>query len=577
MSQNPTSLLVLQLSDNDLNAIKIMDSLAVTSINETYLAATSDTVTDMAGTSLVPISVDDALRASDHMEDINPPALVNFTLDLNTGFLRLTFNETVVTSSFNFTSAVLQSDAMRDSETAFLRLQNGTLISPAFSPIVEFYLSSADQNILNADNRIALSEQNTFIVIDEGIVIDTRGYLSVPILSSSALQAAMFFIDGTRPTLIGFDLDLDSNVLTLSFSELVTASSFNSPFFTLQNSQTDPTYSYQLQDSAPSTTGENNTLIVPLSVNDTIGIKSLTDLATRENNTFLAARLGGVEDIYLNPLEPVVASNATMVAEYVPDTTSPRLISFSLNLDSGLIIFYLTEPVDLESFNFSHIVLANGNGSDASDSYPLTGGTVSQDNLQVTLDLADDDEVALKESTTLATSTDDTFITITSFAFTDGAGMMVTGIPPNNALQASNVVIDMSPPTLVSFRYEAPSDRPGIVVSLEFSEVINITTLNVSELTLQSAASIMNAAQTYILSDPDLPSSHVQTVNINVSQSDFLMLQSLAPLGTTIDTTYIAIARGAVLDIVGRPIAEIPTTNARRADAHSVDLVSPRF
>ena len=82
-------------------------------------------------------------------------------------------------------------------------------------------------------------------------------------------------------------------------------------------------------------------------------------------------------------------------------------------------------------------------------------------NLQLILDLADDDDVALKESTVLATSSDDTYITITPFVFTDG-GVMFVGIPPDNAVQASSVISDVSQPTLVSFIYEAPSDRPGI-------------------------------------------------------------------------------------------------------------------
>ena len=64
-------------------------------------------------------------------------------------------------------------------------------------------------------------------------------------------------------------------------------------------------------------------------------------------------------------------------------------------------------------------------------------------NLQLILDLADDDDVALKESTVLATSSDDTYITITPFVFTDNGGVMFVGIPPDNAVQASSVISDV--------------------------------------------------------------------------------------------------------------------------------------
>lgn len=102
------------------------------------------------------------------------------------------------------------------------------------------------------------------------------GFLSVSIPSSNALQATMFFIDGTRSNLDNFDLDLNFNALALSFSQLVVTSSFITPFFTIQNAQTMPSLSYQLQKSVPSTTtGENSTLIVPPSNYDIIGIKVL--------------------------------------------------------------------------------------------------------------------------------------------------------------------------------------------------------------------------------------------------------------------------------------------------------------
>ena len=89
---------------------------------------------------------------------------------------------------------------------------------------------------------------------------------------------------------------------------------------------------YQLQDSSATTTDENDTLIVSL-----LAIKKcFTSLATRENNTLLAPRLGGVNDVYLNPLEPVLTSNATMVSD-------TRVNSILTGPDSG-VLFELTEP-----------------------------------------------------------------------------------------------------------------------------------------------------------------------------------------------------------------------------------------
>ena len=55
----------------------------------------------------------------------------------------------------------------------------------------------------------------------------------------------------------------------------------------------------------------------------------------------------------------------------IPDTTGPRLVSFILDLDSGLLTLRFSEPVtDLNGWNTTLQSVSNGTGT----SYTLTGG-----------------------------------------------------------------------------------------------------------------------------------------------------------------------------------------------------------
>ena len=159
------SLITLDLLFDDLDALKIMMSLAQDE-NSTYLSATNTTVFDMVDLELVEIPFENGLMACIHLEDATAPRLTNFSLDLNSGLLTFTFDETVLVNTLDLTKVTIQStQILTVGSTTSLTLTSGTL-APGSMPgtIVQVLLTDNDYDILNTNPNIARNTQNTLSV-----------------------------------------------------------------------------------------------------------------------------------------------------------------------------------------------------------------------------------------------------------------------------------------------------------------------------------------------------------------------------------------------------------------------------
>lgn len=575
----PASAVNITLSARDLNDIRIMMQLA-TNETTTFLAATNTTVSDMAGNGLLEIPPYNAKPATQHVPDSTRPSLIDFFLDLNNGLLTLNFSEVVRVGSLNMTVLAFQ-NSQTPPVAVNVSIAGGVVVTTEeYSDVILLYLSQDVVGALNDDPRIALTVANTFLTIRADAVVDTRGLGSLPISSSFAL-AGGFSFDTRPPVLQDFSLDLEQNVLYLTFNELVSSASFDPAGFTLIS---EPSLmagsSYTLTNgSVPLETGPggNSTLVVLLSEVDAFNLKAIPILATRTANSYLTVAQSAVSDIYANGIEPIGVLEALQASGYTADATRPTLFSFSLDLDEGLLFFNVSEPVNPNAFDFSQIYITDNETFPTS--YQLTGGVVSQSlSGGVVIDLADADEFALKNNTNFTNDETDTFLVATSFAFTDGAGNRFTGVPFTSPMQASSVIPDSRRPELLFFRYLSPGDRPGIVVELEFSEVVDITTFIVGQVSLQDAQDVAAAMEpSFPLTSSTYIEENRRVLQLNISDADYSTLVGRSVLGTSRSTTYVSIPEGAVLDATGRPLIEVPSSNALQASEYTVDFVSPNL
>ena len=211
--------------------------------------------------------------------------------------------------------------------------------------------------------QLANAKTDTFVSITEDLVIDTSPSFNkvVAVSSSNATKCSSFTADTTSPTLQTFDMDMDSGMLTLTFSEAVWVdSTFDVTSITLQDLGTSSfTDSYQLTTH---TRISNETFhlayskkipavaVVKLLMGDTDkdAVKSKRSLAASASSTFIVITDTLTKDIASanNTVVAIDSTSAMQAASYTADVLSPSLLSFTLNMNDGTMTFVFDEIVD---------------------------------------------------------------------------------------------------------------------------------------------------------------------------------------------------------------------------------------
>jgi len=139
------------------------------------------------------------------------------------------------------------------------------------------------------------------------------------------------------------------------------------------------------QLSFETTTSSTNGPVILLELGgDVDRIKASTQLATSVENTFLSLTASALQDVNGSPVVSIPPSNALQVSAFVPDTTPPQLISFSLDLELGSLQLFFSEAVNSSTFNPTGITLLNSSPS-PTRSFPLSGGSVVAVSLSVVM------------------------------------------------------------------------------------------------------------------------------------------------------------------------------------------------
>ena len=153
----------------------------------------------------------------------------------------------------------------------------------------------------------------------------------------SALPVTVFRSDETPPELISFILDLNSGILWLTLSETVDASTLNYSFLTLLNTSprsSEPDTSLTLSLSSSTWDRNLSVQLIRLSTEDLNELKQLLLLATDVNNTYISLEVGGISDVFGNPVIEVNTTHPLVAFDFYDDITHPYLpwCSVTLNL-----------------------------------------------------------------------------------------------------------------------------------------------------------------------------------------------------------------------------------------------------
>ncbi|KAL5489593.1 hypothetical protein EMCRGX_G018703 [Ephydatia muelleri] len=536
---------ILQLSITDSNNIRNITTLA-TSSNTTYLSVSSYAIKDMASNSLVTVQ----LQVTNYIDDTINPYLVSFRLDLNTGVLYLTFDETVNVLTFNPSGISLQNSAVN--ATVVFNLTGGS-IQMYNSTVVALTLLPTDLNSVKFFTSLGLgtSANGTFLSLVGGSIRDIYGN---PVSPAALQMATSVQSDVSQPALWYFTFDANTGYLRLTFSETVNVNTFYPPALTLQSSsnRTITTITYTLTSGAV-LTANSTVVVLALPSADRNAIKALSPLASSVATTYLSHTSSLVKDMSGNVVTAVLPSVALLASNFTPDTTPVSLVNFTIDLNQGTLTLNFNETVNYNTFVVSQFTLLSANASlqlAGTASPPLNTTTI-------VITLSFDALNSLKSLPLCTPGSQNCYLNFTSSAVQDmsGNGLYVPSIP----VAPAGYVPDTTPPTVVSFtQYSYPLQS----ITITFSEIVNISTFDATGITLQTFFTILPGESYLQLTGGILnqSSSHIITITLLTPDLNYIAVQPT--LCYRRNTCWLSLANITVNDFSNNPVVAVPNDTA---------------
>jgi hypothetical protein len=362
----------ITLTDADLNALKFSEAIA-TEVSTTRISF-DEFISDMSGNNIAAVANLNATEVNSYTADNTAPTAEGFNLQLSAGVLVVTFSESVFTSSLNVSRFIIQ-----DSDGANSYRLTSEDASQVSSLIIAVALNDDDLNALKLATSLATSTSNTYLRADANAFTDTTGIANTAVNAADAVQVTRFVPDGLAPRLIQADLNMNSSMLSLSFSEVINATSFVPGTLSIQNANNlDDSVRHNLSTASVLVNGQENGLIqvIHLAVADQNALKNDAALAVSSSSTFLAMASSAFSDMNGNGVGGIDTANAEAVTFFAPDRISPTLSSFALDMDSRDLVMNFVEPINESSLQISEFGLQSA--VNATDLISLTGGSISR-------------------------------------------------------------------------------------------------------------------------------------------------------------------------------------------------------
>ena len=376
------------LDNDDLNALKTLDIGRDNS--SAYVVVESNAIVDIVNQPVVANPLNPHL-VDEYITDDSSPSLESFYLDLTAETLTLYFNETVDRDTLDVTQITLCNTNSSLTASMTHTLTNVSTSMGRNLPEIVINLGLFDLNELKRMPYLATSVDNTFIHLNNLTITDTFGNEVIPIDEYDKLQATDVTNDNINPLLQSFELDMNTGIMTLSFSETVNSATLDTAGITLHNSQTLPGVNYTLSGPYVSVSPPSNIIQFEIANSDLNRIKFYRTLAISIDTTFLSISPLTIDDMNGNPVNQSMILPAISL---VPDTTPPVLLGFSIDMDRGQLMLSFDETVMEGSLVFEFLALRNnasGAFTDDTQHQLNMGMTISPDSDVIVMELSVDD------------------------------------------------------------------------------------------------------------------------------------------------------------------------------------------
>ncbi|EGD73787.1 hypothetical protein PTSG_12325 [Salpingoeca rosetta] len=494
-----------------------------------------------------------------------PPTLTQFGLDLSLDRVELVFSEPVNISTFDANAWFLTSNATTNEEQLYLT--DGVISSPDGGTTLYLNLSTATVDGLASREQLGRTTQSTFVNADNAGVTDLQAEDWQTLAQGKPPDYIVPDIEG--PVITSATLNMSNGDVFFALSETVDETSFLATWASILCLE---------RAQYVTTVKANVTTVTTRQGRATISARDLNVLKLLQCATIvLTTVVNAFDDQFQNAHE---AANVTMFT--FPDTTSPELTAFDLNMTSGELVLEFSEPVLASSLDLSALVLANDTDAAFAVRTALDNGTASAvdgTQLRITLSVSVVDAIKLAANTAQAAAA--TFLDASGALVADMAGQPSVAVA---ALPVRVLAPDAVAPVLVSYGVRMDQARPPIVLTLVFSEPVDVGALNHTALVFQSNATAATSAESYRLQHAPaavVPSSSQRQVAIELATGDFLALRDaagLAVLMRSAATTYLRFDPVLVTDTIGSSVVGVSAVDGAVAPSeYTVDLVPPQL
>ena len=420
------------LVQSDLAAIRQVTGLA-DGTSTTYIVVGSNMCRDLVGNQIVQIPNSAPVQVSTYIADTGAASLQSFTLDLNFGFLSLTFNDIIDIASVNVANLTIQNSSTSSANS--YSLTSSRMISPSSSNIITISLEYADWNALRSNLYLATSQTNTYISFPETFASTVGGAPLLGISETSAQRVTTYSPDTQRLQLSLYSINFNTGVIHFEFIEPVLVSTANLTAIVIQNALLSPTAMYRLTGGTITTTAPASiSLDILMSLTDILALNGIPNLANGVTDTFISYFGNFVNDTNGNTLLPTVIQ----VSSFFADIAAPRLLYFDANLTSnvGMLVLQFSEGVQFLAGSQSSFTLQNNiNQSNAQVTLTFNSlETITQPNREtLVITLRNEYLNRFLTGNDIGSSAGQLYITLSSSGISDYNGNQAIAIPPTNA------------------------------------------------------------------------------------------------------------------------------------------------
>jgi hypothetical protein len=358
ITQAHSELINLTLSRADLNGVKERTQLCGFE-RGCFVRVESTFLLDTFGNPLTRIDSSDGDRFAQTLaEDEKGPILVGFSINFDTGALKVTFDEPVKTRELNSEYFTLRSSASSQS-TNFTLSAASRILFPTVNTIGGITITADDILAIKAQETLAVSINTTFLELAPSAasdVVDNANQASPDETRGLDLvQAGEYAADTVGPTIVDFSgFNPSSGEIRLSFSEPVTDDFFDASGLTLRTDRnevaaqsfplTGPPAGTRLcrfnpcRDAVGYPEGDSSkmTLLIYMSDSDLETVQLNSALAESRDTTFLSVADDSFKDVAGNNASGVTAT-ASLQATLYGEIDEVSLSGYILDLDGGTL------------------------------------------------------------------------------------------------------------------------------------------------------------------------------------------------------------------------------------------------